>query len=72
MDEMKITSGFTRGIISKLVRSALRKKFGWDIDLELNAIEATVIDGKTHIHLDLDAKIEKEELLNILKTVGLS
>lgn len=71
MDEMKITSGFARGLISKLVKRALRKKFGLDINIQLNAIEATIIDGKTHVHLDLDADLEKEELLNVLKHIGL-
>lgn len=72
MDEMKIVSGFTRGIVSKLVRMALRKKIGYDIDIQLNDIKATVVDGKTHVHLDVDAELEKEELVKILKHVGLN
>lgn len=72
MDEMKIVSGFTRGIISKLVRMALRKKIGYDIDIQLNNIKATVVDGKTHVHLDVDAELEKEELVKILKHIGLN
>lgn len=72
MDEMKIVSGFTRGIVSKLVRMALRKKIGYDIDIQLNDIKATVVDGKTHVHLDVDAELEKEELVKILKHIGLN
>ena len=71
MDEMKIGSKFTTVIISKLAAFAIRKKFGYDIKLNLNKVDATVVDGKTHIHLDVGAELEKEELMKILKSIGL-
>ena len=64
MDEMKIGSKFTTSIISKLASLAIRKKFG-------NEVKATVVDGKTHVHLDIDADLEKDELTKILKSIGL-
>ena len=71
MDEMKIGSKFTTGIISKLVSMVIRKKFGYDVQLKLNEVNATVIDGKTHVHLDVDAELSKEELNKILASIGL-
>lgn len=71
MDEMKIGSKFTTSIISKLVGMAIRKKFGYEVELKLNEVNATVIDGKTHVHLDVDAELDKEELMKILKSIGL-
>lgn len=71
MDEMKIGSKFTTGILSKLIALLIRKKFGYDVELKLNEANATVIDGKTRIHLDVDAELEKEELMKILKNIGL-
>jgi len=71
MDEMKIVSKFTTNIISKLVARMLRKKLGYEVDIQLNEVKTTVTDGKTHIHLDVDAELEKEELLKILKSIGL-
>lgn len=72
MDEMKIVSKFTTNMISKLVKRVLRKKLGYDIDIQLNEIKTTITDGKTHVHLDVDAELEKEELVKILKKIGLS
>lgn len=72
MDEMKIVSKFTTNMISKLVKMVLRKKLGYDIDIQLNEIKTTIADGKTHVHLDVDAELEKEELVKILKKIGLS
>lgn len=71
MDEMRITSKFTTGMISKLTGLALKKKLGCDIGIRLNEVRATVDDGKTHVHLDIDAELAKEDLLKILKGAGL-
>lgn len=68
---MKIVSKFTTNMISKLVKMVLRKKLGYDIDIQLNEIKTTITDGKTHVHLDVDAELEKEELVKILKKIGL-
>lgn len=67
---MKIVSGFLRGVISKIATVAIRKKLGCEVKIQVNGVEATVVDGKTHVHLDLDAEMEKEELLRLLKKVG--
>ncbi|WP_243647586.1 CTP synthase [Cuneatibacter caecimuris] len=69
---MKIVSKFTTNMISKLVKMVLRKKLGYNIDIQVNEIKTTITDGKTHVHLDVDAELEKEELMNILKKIGLN
>ena len=71
MDEVKIVTDFTRGLMSKLVRKMIRKKTGYDMDIVLNKMNVTVNDGKTHVHLDLDAELSKEELVRFLKSFGL-
>lgn len=72
MDEMKIVSKFTRGIISKILKTVIHKKTGYDVDIQLNEVTTTISDGKTHLHLDVDAEINKNELMKILKSVGLN
>lgn len=72
MDEMKIVSKFTRGIISKALKMVIHKKTGYNVDIQLNEINTTITDGKTHLHVDVDVEIGKEELTNILKSIGLN
>lgn len=72
MDEVKIVSKFTRSVISKLIKAMLHKKLGYNVDIRLNEVNATVTDGKTHVHLDVDAELDKDELMKILKTIGLN
>lgn len=68
---MKIVSKFTRTVLSKLARMMLRKKLGYDIDIQLNEMNFTIVDGKAHVHLNVDAELDKDELMKILKTTGL-
>lgn len=72
MDELKIVSGFTNGILSKLIGMLIRKKFGYDIDLKLNNVRVTIVDEKARVHLDLDAELKKEELTKLLTKFGLN
>ena len=72
MDEMKIVSKFTRGIISKAIKMVIRKKTGYNIDIQLNEAITTISDGKIRLHLDVDAELDKDELMSILKSIGLN
>ena len=68
---MRIVSKFTRGIISKAIKMLIRKKTGYNVDIQLNEAITTISDGKTHLHLDIDAELDKNDLINILKSIGL-
>lgn len=70
MDEMKITSKFITGIVSKLVNGWLKKK-EHNVKVKLNGIQITVYEEEAHIHLDVDADLSKEELDKLLKNVSL-
>lgn len=68
---MKIESKFTRGIVSKFIKKIVRDKLGYNIDIQLNKFRTTVIDEKTHVHLDVELDLSKEELDKLLKSIGL-
>lgn len=71
LDEMKIVSKFTRGMIAKIVRFALKSKLGYDIDILLNEFNANIDDNKARVHLSIDADLQKDDMLKMLKTIGL-
>lgn len=64
---MKISSKLMTKVISKLVRMAVRNKLGYDIDIQLNELTATIIDGTAHVHLNADAEMNKDEFLKVIK-----
>lgn len=71
MDEMRLESKFTTGLVSKIARKVIHDKLGYDVDIRLNKLRTTVIEEKTHVHLDVDLELTKEELDKLLKSIGL-
>ena len=70
-DEMRIESKFATSVVSKIVERAVRKKFGYNIDVDLNSFRNVVFEDKTNLHLDVDLEIGKEELDKLLESIGL-
>lgn len=73
MDELKLklSTKFMRGIITKLIAKAIYNKFGYKVNIQLNEIEVKAVDGKVHIHANVDAEVNNSEFLKIIKDVGL-
>ena len=68
---MRLESKFTTVIASKLAEKLVRDKLGYDVAIRLNRLRTTVVDEKTHVHLDVDLELTKEELDKLLKSIGL-
>lgn len=73
MDELKlvVSTRFMRNLITKILAKVIRKKTGYNIDIQINAIEAETYNGKVRIHMDIDAEMNGEDLMDALKTGGL-
>lgn len=73
MDEMKIklSSKFMMGIVSKLITKTLKKKLGYNIDIQLNDLDISVIDGETKIAVNIEAKIDSAEFTKIVTGIGM-
>ena len=71
MDNMTITSKLMTKLVGKLLHRAIKKKLGYNVQIKLNELNATVIDGTAHVHLNIDAELPKEELNKIIFDAGL-
>lgn len=71
MDELRIISKFTTGLISKIVSKFIVKKTGYRVDVQFNDIKTTVGEKKAHVHLDLNVECDKDDLMKIIKSFGL-
>ena len=69
---MKIESKFMTGIVSRFIKKAVCNKLGCNMDIQLNGFRTTVLeDSKTHVHLDVDLELTKDELNKLMKNIGL-
>ena len=73
MDELKLIlkTGFARGIIAKIINKAIKKKIGYDVVVNLNEISVKMVDGKAHLHVDLNAEMYSDDLIALAKSKDL-
>ncbi len=73
MDEMKVklSTKFMRGIVSKLISKAIYKKCGYKVDIQLNGLDISVIDGETNVNVNVEAKLSNDEFMKLIKSVGI-
>ena len=73
MDELKLllNTRFMRSIVTKILAKAIYKKTGYQVDIQLNEVKAETHDGKISLHVDVDAVMNGEDLVNILKSADL-
>ena len=73
MDEMKLklSTKFMRSIVAKLLAKMIYKKTGYKVDIQLNELDVSVIDGETYISTSIEAKLNSNEFMKIMKSVGL-
>jgi hypothetical protein len=73
MDELKLrlSTKWMRSIVTKLISKAIFKKTGYQIGIQLNKIEVESVDGKIYLHADVDAEVDNDEFVKIIKTIGI-
>lgn len=71
MDELKITSKIMTKIISKGIAMAIKKKLGYNVDIQVYEIRATVNDGKAHVYLNAEGDVDINEFKKFTKVIGL-
>ena len=71
MDELKIASKIMTKIISKGIAMVIKKKLGYNVDIQIHEIRATVNDGKVHVYLNADGDVDIKEFKKFTKSIGL-
>ena len=71
MDELKIKSKLLTNMVSKIIRSTVKKKLGYDIDIHLYELTATINDGKAHIYINAEGNVDVKEFKKFTKVIGL-
>jgi hypothetical protein len=72
MDEMKLklSTKIMRGIVAKLISMAIKKKFGYKVDIQLNDLDINIVDGQTNVKTNVELKLDSNEFMKIMKDIG--
>ena len=68
---IKLRTKLMRKVVSKLIGKAIQTKTGYKVDIQFNELEASFNDGEITINANLEAKMDKQEFMKILKSEGL-
>ena len=70
MDEMKLklSTKFMRGIVAKLIAKAIYKKTGCKVNIQLNDLDVSIIDGETRINTNVELKLNSNEFMKMMKS----
>jgi hypothetical protein len=74
MDEMKLTltkNNLMQTVLAKAISSIIQKKLGCKVNVEVNEVVVTSREGKTEIHLDIDANMGNAEVMRLVKKAGI-
>lgn len=69
MEEIKMSCKgmFLKPIITKLISKFIKKKYGANMEIRINEIDISSMDGETYFNLNVDGKMKNEELMKLLK-----
>ena len=67
MDVFKITSKVVRDVLNGFLTKIIKKKYGYDIDIQINDLDLRVVNGKVLLQLDANAEMSQDEFTKISK-----
>ena len=68
---INLKSKFMRKVVSKLLSKSIKSKTGYEIDVQFDELNASFEDGEITVKANLEAKMSKDEFMQILKSQGL-
>lgn len=73
MDEMKLNLGskIMRRLAAKFISRYLRKQLGVKVNIDLNTLKVSYIDGDAVIKSDLELRIDRHEFSKILSKIDM-
>lgn len=71
MDEFKLnlSTKFMRGILAKLISRKIKKQYGYKIDIYFSEIKMDMLDGQTHLHVNVDLDMNSDEFKKLMKAI---
>ena len=73
MDEMKIklSTKFMRNIVAKLIAKFIYAKTGYKVNIQLNDLDVSFIDGETKVSTNVEVTMDSKEFGKVINTLGL-
>ena len=72
MDEMKVklSSAFMKNMVAKALSRIIYKKFGYKIDIQIEDLGISMVDGETDAIANVRVKINNNEFKKIISDIN--
>ena len=67
--KLNLTTRFMRGVFAKLISRKIRKQYGYKIDIYFSEIKMDMMDGQTHLHMNVDLDMSSDEFKKLMKAI---
>ena len=67
MDIFKITSKVVKDILNGFLTKIIKRKWGYDIDIQINDLDLRTVNGKVLLQLNANAEMTQDEFTRISK-----
>lgn len=69
MDELKLklSTKFMRNLLAGYISRVLRKKLGYEVEVDIEEVSIETVDGKVKLHLNVGAEVNNDEFMRIVK-----
>lgn len=69
--KIKLSTKFMRNIVAKLIAKFIEMKAGYKVDIQLNDLNVSFIDGDTKVSTNVEVTMDSKEFGKVIKTLGL-
>ena len=68
--ELKLSTKFMRTIASKLIAKFIYKKYGYKVNVQLNDLDISVIDGETKLNANVEMTANSNEFMKMMRSIA--
>ena len=68
--KVKLSTKFMKGFVSKLIAKKIRKKYGYDINIRIEELDFSSVDGEVTLHTNVEVKLDQKDFKKIVKSIG--
>lgn len=70
MDELKIETALGKKVVGTMLEKSIAKKYGVDLEVKVNNVNATMIDGEAYVHIDMEGKLDANRIFEMLTDIS--
>ena len=65
--KLKLSTNFMRNLLAGYISKSIYKKFGYEVNVDIEEVSIETVDGVVKLHANVDATMDNDECMKIVK-----